>query len=85
MRFLLVSLVAEAISLLLLTLLVEAGGLTKVPAQAIAVAAVDAAQLPRQQALELSRRAPEIAPRRVGDRPAVLAGPAGACWHGPIL
>ena len=39
MRFLLVSLVTEAISLLLLTLLVEAGGLTKVPAQALAVAA----------------------------------------------
>jgi dolichol-phosphate mannosyltransferase len=39
MRFLLVSLLAEAISLSLLTLLVEAGGLSKVPAQAIAVAA----------------------------------------------
>lgn len=39
MRFLLVSLVTEAISLALLTVLVEAGGLTKVLAQAIAVAA----------------------------------------------
>jgi putative flippase GtrA len=39
MRFLLVSLVTEAISLLLLTVLVESGGLSKVPAQAIAVAA----------------------------------------------
>ena len=39
MRFLLVSVVTEAISLLLLTVLVEAGGLSKVPAQAIAVAA----------------------------------------------
>ena len=39
MRFLLVSLVTEAISLLLLTALVEVGGLTKVPAQALAVAA----------------------------------------------
>jgi dolichol-phosphate mannosyltransferase len=39
MRFLLVSLVAEAISLLLLTVLVESGGFSKVPAQAIAVAA----------------------------------------------
>ncbi len=39
MRFLLVSLVTEAISLALLTVLVEAGGLSKVPAQAIAVAA----------------------------------------------
>jgi dolichol-phosphate mannosyltransferase len=39
MRFLAVSLVAEAISLLLLTVLVEAGGLSKVPAQALAVAA----------------------------------------------
>jgi putative flippase GtrA len=39
MRFLLVSVVTEAISLLLLTVLVENGGLSKVPAQAIAVAA----------------------------------------------
>jgi putative flippase GtrA len=39
MRFLLVSVVTEAISLLLLTLLVEQGGLSKVPAQALAVAA----------------------------------------------
>jgi putative flippase GtrA len=39
MRFLLVSVVTEAISLLALTLLVESGGLSKVPAQAIAVAA----------------------------------------------
>jgi dolichol-phosphate mannosyltransferase len=39
MRFLLVSLAAEVISLLMLTLLVETGGLSKVPAQAIAVAA----------------------------------------------
>ena len=39
MRFLLVSIVTEAISLSLLTVLVEAGGLSKVPAQAIAVAA----------------------------------------------
>ena len=39
MRFLLVSVVTEIISLLLLTVLVESGGLSKVPAQAIAVAA----------------------------------------------
>jgi dolichol-phosphate mannosyltransferase len=39
MRFLLVSVLTEAISLLLLTVLVENGGLSKVPAQAIAVAA----------------------------------------------
>jgi dolichol-phosphate mannosyltransferase len=39
MRFLLVSLAAEIISLLMLTLLVESGGLSKVPAQAIAVLA----------------------------------------------
>jgi dolichol-phosphate mannosyltransferase len=39
MRFLLVSVVAEAISLLLLTVLVENGGFSKVPAQAVAVAA----------------------------------------------
>jgi dolichol-phosphate mannosyltransferase len=39
MRFLLVSLVTEVISLALLTLLVEAGGVTKVLAQAIAVLA----------------------------------------------
>src|SRR5258708_37910407 len=39
MRFLLVSGVTEPISLLLLTLLVEQGGLSKVPAQALAVAA----------------------------------------------
>jgi dolichol-phosphate mannosyltransferase len=39
MRFLLVSVVTEVISLLLLTVLVESGGLSKVPAQAIAVAA----------------------------------------------
>jgi putative flippase GtrA len=38
-RFLVVSLVAEAFSLLLLTLLVESVGLAKVPAQALAVAA----------------------------------------------
>ncbi len=38
-RFLLVSLLAEVVSLLLLTLLVEAAGLPKVPAQALAVAA----------------------------------------------
>jgi len=38
-RFLLVSLVTEAISLALLTVLVEVGGLSKVPAQAVAVAA----------------------------------------------
>ncbi|HTA04742.1 MAG TPA: GtrA family protein [Solirubrobacteraceae bacterium] len=38
-RFLFVSLLAEVVSLLLLTLLVEAGGLPKVPAQALAVAA----------------------------------------------
>lgn len=38
-RFLLVSLVAEAVSLLLLTLFVEAAHLAKVPAQALAVAA----------------------------------------------
>jgi putative flippase GtrA len=39
MRFLLVSLVAEVVSLLLLTLFVEAAHLAKVPAQALAVAA----------------------------------------------
>jgi dolichol-phosphate mannosyltransferase len=39
MRFLLVSLVTEVISLALLTVLVEAGGLSKVAGQAIAVAA----------------------------------------------
>ena len=38
-RFLLVSLLAEVVSLLLLTLFVEAAGLPKVPAQALAVAA----------------------------------------------
>jgi putative flippase GtrA len=38
-RFLVVSLVAEAASLLLLTLFVEGAGLAKVPAQALAVAA----------------------------------------------
>lgn len=38
MRFLLVSLLAEAVSLLLLTLFVEAAHLPKVPAQALAVA-----------------------------------------------
>jgi putative flippase GtrA len=38
-RFLLVSLLAEAVSLLLLTLFVEAAHLPKVPAQALAVAA----------------------------------------------
>jgi putative flippase GtrA len=38
-RFLLVSLLAEACSLLMLTLLVEGGGLAKVPAQALAVLA----------------------------------------------
>ena len=36
-RFLLVSLVAEVLSLLLLTLFVESAGLAKVPAQALAV------------------------------------------------
>jgi putative flippase GtrA len=41
-RFLLVSLAAEVLSLLLLTVLVESGGLSKVPAQAIAVAAATA-------------------------------------------
>lgn len=39
-RFLFVSLVAEVVALLLLTLLVEAGGLAKIPAQALAVGAV---------------------------------------------
>jgi putative flippase GtrA len=39
MRFLLVSLVAEGVSLGLLTLLVEGAGVAKVPAQALAVAA----------------------------------------------
>jgi putative flippase GtrA len=39
MRFLLVSLVAEGVSLGLLTALVEGGGVSKVPAQALAVAA----------------------------------------------
>jgi putative flippase GtrA len=39
-RFLLVSLAAEVVALLLLTLLVEAGGLAKIPAQALAVGAV---------------------------------------------
>jgi putative flippase GtrA len=38
MRFLVVSIVAEVVSLLLLTLFVEAFGLAKVPAQALAVA-----------------------------------------------
>jgi putative flippase GtrA len=38
-RFLLVSLVAEAFSLLLLTLFVQGAGIAKVPAQALAVAA----------------------------------------------
>ncbi len=38
MRFLVVSLVAEAFSLLLLTLFVEGAGIAKVPAQALAVA-----------------------------------------------
>ncbi len=38
-RFLVVSLVAEVLSLLLLTVFVEAAGLAKVPAQALAVAA----------------------------------------------
>ena len=37
-RFLVVSLIAEAFSLLILTLLVESAGLSKVPAQAVAVA-----------------------------------------------
>jgi putative flippase GtrA len=40
LRFLLVSLVAEVVALLLLTLLVEAGGIAKIPAQALAVGAV---------------------------------------------
>lgn len=39
-RFLVVSLIAEAFSLLILTLLVEAGDVSKVPAQIAAVAAV---------------------------------------------
>jgi putative flippase GtrA len=39
LRFFLVSLVAEGFSLLLLTVLVENGGVSKVPAQALAVAA----------------------------------------------
>ena len=39
MRFLLVSLAAEILSLLLLTLFVQGAGLSKVPAQALAVAA----------------------------------------------
>jgi putative flippase GtrA len=39
LRFLVVSLVAFAFSQLLLTLLVESGGIAKVPAQALAVAA----------------------------------------------
>jgi putative flippase GtrA len=39
LRFLVVSLAAEAFSLLLLTLLVESGGIAKIPAQALAVAA----------------------------------------------
>jgi putative flippase GtrA len=39
LRFLVVSLVAEAFSLLLLTLLVEGAGVAKIPAQALAVAA----------------------------------------------
>ncbi|HEV7527953.1 MAG TPA: GtrA family protein [Solirubrobacteraceae bacterium] len=39
MRFIVVSLVAFGVSLLLLTLLVETAGLAKVPAQALAVAA----------------------------------------------
>ncbi len=39
-RFLLVSLVAEVVALLLLTVLVEAGGIAKIPAQALAVGAV---------------------------------------------
>lgn len=38
-RFLLVSLAAEIISLVLLTILVQDGGLSKVPAQALAVGA----------------------------------------------
>ena len=38
MRFLVVSLVAFGVSLLLLTLFVEAAGIAKVPAQALAVA-----------------------------------------------
>ncbi len=38
-RFLLVSIVAEAFSLLLLTLFVQGAGIAKVPAQALAVAA----------------------------------------------
>jgi putative flippase GtrA len=37
MRFLVVSLVAEGFSLLLLTLLVEGAGISKIPAQALAV------------------------------------------------
>jgi putative flippase GtrA len=39
LRFFVVSLVAEGFSLLLLTLLVESAGVSKVPAQALAVAA----------------------------------------------
>jgi putative flippase GtrA len=39
MRFLVVSLVAEAFSLLLLTLFVQGAGIAKIPAQALAVAA----------------------------------------------
>ncbi len=53
MRFLLVSAVTEVISLLLLTVLVEGGGLSKVPAQAIAVAAATPLSFLGQQALEL--------------------------------
>jgi putative flippase GtrA len=39
MRFLVVSLAAEAFSLLLLTVLVQSAGIAKIPAQALAVAA----------------------------------------------
>ena len=54
------SLVAEVLSLLLLTLFVESAGLAKVPAQALAVGVLDAGQLPRQQALELQAGEPPL-------------------------
>ncbi len=76
MRFLLVALVTEAISLALLTVLVEAGGLHEGPGPGDRGRRGDAAQLPRQQALELQGPRPDGRPRAPARAaPAAARGP----------
>ena len=84
MRFLVVSLVAAAFSLLLLTLLVEDAGLAKVPAQALAVAASMPLNFLGNKLWSFRGRALTISPPP-GPEPRSPVGPFARLRRVPIL